>query len=72
MLVRTVAGFGVTGFMTMFTPPVVFAQDDPVVIMDTSHGTITIELDSENAPISVDNFLTYDDAGHYDLSLIHN
>ena len=71
MLFRTVAGVVVAGFMTMFTAPVVFAQDDPVVIMDTSHGTITIELDSENAPISVDNFLTYVDAGHYDNTIFH-
>ena len=38
----------------------------PVVEMVTSLGTMTLELDAENAPLTVDNFLTYVQQGHYD------
>ncbi len=38
----------------------------PVVEMVTSMGTITLELDAENAPLTVDNFLNYVQQGHYD------
>ncbi len=47
------------------------AQDDPVVVMETSLGVITIELAPAEAPISVDNFLQYVDAGHYDGTIFH-
>jgi cyclophilin family peptidyl-prolyl cis-trans isomerase len=49
------------------------AQDDkhPVVILDTSFGPIAIELDRERAPITVDNFLKYVDAGFYDNLIFH-
>ena len=36
------------------------------VDIDTSKGTIRIELDEGKAPISSKNFLEYVDAGHYD------
>ena len=47
------------------------AQDNPVVVMETSKGTIRIELWADKAPISVENFLRYTDNELYDLSLIH-
>jgi peptidyl-prolyl cis-trans isomerase A (cyclophilin A) len=34
-------------------------------------GTITIALDPEKAPVSVDNFLGYVRAGHYDGTVFH-
>jgi peptidyl-prolyl cis-trans isomerase A (cyclophilin A) len=43
----------------------------PVVIMDTSMGKITIELDAEKAPITVENFLKYVDAKFYDDLIFH-
>src|SRR5271170_2596051 len=43
----------------------------PVVILDTSLGPITIELDHEKAPITVDNFLKYVDDGFYDSLIFH-
>ena len=52
----------------------VHAQSDdkhPVVILDTSHGPITIELDQEKAPITVENFLKYVDDGFYDGLIFH-
>jgi peptidyl-prolyl cis-trans isomerase B (cyclophilin B) len=41
------------------------------VAIDTNHGTITIELDAERAPKSVENFLAYVDAGHYAGTVFH-
>ena len=41
------------------------------VTMETSKGVITLELDREKAPASVDNFVTYAKAGHYDGTIFH-
>lgn len=46
-------------------------KGNPVVILTTSKGTIEIELDAENAPISTENFLAYVDSGHYDGTIFH-
>ena len=45
--------------------------DNPRVLLSTSHGDIEIELDAEAAPITVENFLRYTDAGHYDGLIFH-
>ena len=37
----------------------------------TDHGVITIELDAEKAPKSVENFLNYVKKGHYDGTVFH-
>ena len=47
------------------------ADEKPVVVMETSLGTITIELDKEKAPITVENFLKYVDSGFYDNLIFH-
>jgi len=52
----------------LFTAPV-FAVE--VVVIETNHGDITVELDNEKAPISVANFLTYADSNHYDGTIFH-
>ncbi len=41
------------------------------VLMETSEGNITIELDSAKAPESVKNFLAYVDSGFYDGTIFH-
>ncbi len=41
------------------------------VNMTTSLGDIVIELDAAKAPKSVDNFLQYAKAGHYDGTVFH-
>lgn len=41
------------------------------VELQTSAGTIRLELDDEKAPASVDNFLAYVRAGHYDGTVFH-
>jgi cyclophilin family peptidyl-prolyl cis-trans isomerase len=52
------------------------APAGPVVALDvtqgrTALGTITIALDREKAPISVENFLSYVRAGHYEGTVFH-
>ncbi len=44
---------------------------NPVVVMETSYGTIKIELFEEKAPITVKNFLSYADDKHYDGTIFH-
>jgi peptidyl-prolyl cis-trans isomerase B (cyclophilin B) len=41
------------------------------VQMDTSAGSIRIELDDTNAPLSSANFLAYVKQGHYDGTVFH-
>ncbi len=41
------------------------------VVLTTNHGKITIELDAEKAPKTVENFLAYVKAGHYDNTIFH-
>lgn len=42
-----------------------------MVILHTNHGAIKIELDAENAPKTVENFLQYVRDGHYDNTIFH-
>jgi peptidyl-prolyl cis-trans isomerase B (cyclophilin B) len=44
---------------------------NPQVDLETSHGTIRIELDADKAPKSTENFLGYVRAGHYDNTIFH-
>jgi len=41
------------------------------VKIETSKGDITLELDAEKAPATVENFLAYVDAGHYEGTIFH-
>lgn len=42
-----------------------------LVVIETSHGDIKLELDNEKAPISVKNFLRYAEKGHYNDTIFH-
>lgn len=44
---------------------------NPLVIMDTSHGKIIIELFVDKAPITAKNFLKYTDDKFYDGLIFH-
>lgn len=52
-------------------PPLSAAEQRPVVVFETTYGTITLQLNPEKAPISVENFLKYVDAGFYDNTIFH-
>ncbi|SHI11481.1 peptidylprolyl isomerase [Ferrimonas marina] len=56
----------------------VHANDDiqsdnlfPVVQLETSMGTLLVELDRSRARVTVDNFLRYVVSGHYDNTVFH-
>ena len=42
-----------------------------MVKMDTTQGTIMLELDADNAPNTVENFLTYAKEGFFDGTIFH-
>src|SRR5688500_4444285 len=44
---------------------------DPIVEVSTNHGSFAIALDPARAPKSVENFLRYVDASHYDGTVFH-
>ncbi len=41
------------------------------VKLHTNHGVITLELDADKAPVTVENFLGYVTSGHYDNTVFH-
>lgn len=47
------------------------ADKNPVVLVSTNKGDIRIELDSEKAPVTTQNFIDYVSAGHYDGLVFH-
>lgn len=44
---------------------------NPQVMLETSKGTIVIELDQAKAPVTVSNFLGYVKSGFYDGTVFH-
>ncbi len=43
----------------------------PVLVMDTTMGKITVQLDAEKAPLTVANFLQYVQEGFYNGTIFH-
>jgi len=52
-------------------PADVPAPGNPVVVVSTSLGDITLELFKERAPVSVENFLSYVNEGFYTDTVFH-
>ena len=59
------------GIQKVSTRPVAGQPANPQVRLETSKGTITLELFSRNAPTSVANFVSYVKAGFYDGTVFH-
>lgn len=57
--------------LALVAAPVSAQMPYPAVEIVTSEGRAVIELDRPKAPITVDNFLKYVAAGHYDGTIIH-
>jgi cyclophilin family peptidyl-prolyl cis-trans isomerase len=53
----------------LFSAPTL--ADQPIVKLETSLGTILIQLNAEKAPDTVANFLQYVDDGFYDGTVFH-
>ncbi len=47
------------------------AADKPRVLMETSLGNFTLELNPAAAPITVENFIKYVEDGHYNGTIFH-
>ena len=58
-------------FISFFMTTTNSQAETTMVKMDTNHGTIMLELDAENAPNTVANFLTYAKEGFYDGTIFH-
>ena len=52
-------------------PASVVKPTNPVVVIQTSEGTIKVELWEDRAPLTVKNFLRYTDEGFYDGTIFH-
>jgi peptidyl-prolyl cis-trans isomerase A (cyclophilin A) len=73
MLCRMIRPLAAAGFVALVSASAA-AQDKaaaPRVLLATSAGDITLQLDAEKAPKSVANFLEYVKAGHYDGTIFH-
>lgn len=55
----------------VLAPMLAPAAEAPRVRITTSMGSFVVELDPERAPLTVENFLTYVRAGHYDNTIFH-
>lgn len=64
-------------FCTVLCAPLQTLAEDsttlpnPQVVIKTSEGDITLRLYRDKAPITVENFLSYVDAGFYDGTIFH-
>lgn len=69
----TLAAFALSfAGLTGTTPAQTVSDAKPVkIVMETSKGTIELELDAAKAPISVANFVKYVKKGHYDGLVFH-
>ena len=61
---------GVCIAMTLSAPSAA-AQDNPIVVVETSLGNLTIELLQSDAPKSVENFLAYVNDGFFEGTVFH-
>jgi cyclophilin family peptidyl-prolyl cis-trans isomerase len=67
----TGGNFGTSVLAVPYNPPYPIDPADPLVKLETSRGTVVIELFSKRAPISTDNFLRYARAHAYDDVIFH-
>ena len=73
-LLLAVVGLAVCSAQSDETPAAPAAApkgDHPVVTVTTSLGAFELELDAKRAPVTVENFLQYVDAGFYDGTIFH-
>ena len=71
MSFRSLALLVICGLAAHLAAPPAAAQDNPVVVIETSLGAITAELDRANAPVSVANFLEYAGRDYYSGTVFH-
>lgn len=62
---------GLLALSALLTLPLAHAQNAPKVTLQTSMGTVVVQLDPAKAPLSVANFLQYVNDGHYNGTVFH-
>ena len=62
---------GLTGLSPAQETPAASVAKPVKVVMETSKGTIELELDAAKAPLSVANFVSYAKKCHYDGLIFH-
>ena len=70
MLLRVVA-IGIACLAVSAAMASTQTEDNPVVVIETSLGDITVELFKDKAPISVESFLGYVEDGFYSGTIFH-
>jgi cyclophilin family peptidyl-prolyl cis-trans isomerase len=70
-LTRRAAAIAAAGLALAAVVPPAFAQANPRVKFATTLGDIVVEVYPDKAPKTVDNFLTYVKAKHYDGTIFH-
>jgi cyclophilin family peptidyl-prolyl cis-trans isomerase len=71
MLKSLIMGLSLMGFLFLLTTFSNAEANNPKVLMKTTKGDITIELYPDEAPISVENFLSYVNEKFYDGTIFH-
>lgn len=62
---------GLLALSALLTLPLAQAQNSPKVTLQTSMGTVVVQLDPAKAPLSAANFLQYVNDGHYNGTVFH-
>ena len=71
MLKSTLAAMAAVFALSAVAPAALAAKNDPHVLLTTSAGNIELQLDSQKAPVSVENFLNYVNSGFYNNTTFH-
>lgn len=70
--IRTLVCIGIMALLMSSTTITEASSDEnPVVAIETSEGTIELELYQNDAPVTVENFLRYVEDGFYDGLIFH-
>ena len=71
MLKSTLAAVAAVFALSSMAPAALAAANNPHVLLTTSAGNIELQLDSQKAPVSVENFLKYVNSGFYNNTTFH-
>ncbi len=71
LIVLLLLPLGLTAMECQVDSPVLPDQHYPQVKFATSHGDFVVELNRRRAPVTVNNFLRYMDAGAYENTIFH-
>jgi cyclophilin family peptidyl-prolyl cis-trans isomerase len=71
LLIVFIVGLATLGLEFGFAGDKKPMESNPKVVMETSKGTITVELWPDKAPKTVENFLRYVDENFYDGTIFH-